>query len=316
MPTNQFLELIVSQVWQVTVLSVVVGWLTKTALKNQPSWSYQLWLLVMAKAITPPLWASHCGVFSWLFQRMSGVTAWVVQASFGSVVSSEMIAYGLLAIWFVGCAASLGIICTKWLRIQKRITSVSVPTSDAMQETLTRLACELGIPRRVKLVLTSEPVGPAVIGVWKPMIVMPADLVHGKSIEELEPILAHELLHVKRGDTWVAMLETFVRSVWWFHPQVQRAADAMSQAGELCCDQDVLTTLTYSPRRYADSLVQVIEAKCRLQPLIGQPGIRREQVTRKRLERIMTWDQTKPRWSLRMLVLILAMLVVLPGRPL
>ena len=315
MPKDQILELLVSQVWQVTILSVVVGWLTKTVLKNHPSWSYQLWLLVMVKSITPPIWASHCGVFSWLFQRLSSVTTMALQTSFGAVVSSDTIAYGLLGVWFVGCAVSLGITCAKWSRIQRRITAVTIAASDAMDETLERLACELGISRRVQFVLTSEPVGPAVIGVWKPMIVMPADLVEGKSIEEVEPILAHELLHVKRGDTWVALLETLVRSVWWFHPQIQRSADAMSQAGELCCDQDVLTTLTYSPRRYADSLVQVIEAKCRLQPLLGQPGIRREQVTRKRLERIMTWDQTKPRVSVRVFVLILAVLIVLPGRP-
>ena len=55
--SDQLLELLVGQVWQVTILAVVVGWLTKTVLRNFPEWSYQLWLVVMVKCVTPPIWS-------------------------------------------------------------------------------------------------------------------------------------------------------------------------------------------------------------------------------------------------------------------
>ena len=311
---NELIELLVGQLWQVTILAVVVGWLTRTVLRNHPEWSYQLWLVVMVKCVTPPIWSSHCGVFSWLFQRLSAVTSSSLQAVFGNMIDTTHLATALIAIWFGGVVVSLLASVRKWQLIQGRITKHEVTAPLALQQLTKRLASELGIRRKVQLVVSSEPIGPAVIGVWKPMLILPEALLRERSEESIEPILAHELLHVQRGDTWVAILETVVRSVWWFHPQIQRAADAMSQAGELCCDQDVLSSLSFSPRRYADSLLQVLEVRCRLQPLISQPGVRQEQVTRSRLKRIMTWDQKRSPLLLRVLSLLLILLLILPGR--
>ena len=314
METSNLFELIVGQIWQVTILCVTAKWLTTTVLKSRPTWSYLAWLVVMLKCVTPPVWASHCGVFSWFFQRISGATTAIVREMLGSSVTTDDVATCILVVWGTGAIVSLGLTARRWSLLQRRILASKIEAEPELQDCVTQLACHLGIRARIRLVLSTEPVGPAVVGVWRPMLVMPGELLRGKSATELEPMLAHELVHVKRGDTWVAMLETAVRSIWWFHPQVHRAADALSQTGELCCDQDVLTELTYPARRYADSLIQVIEARCRLQPLLGQPGIRQEQVTRNRLERIMTWDRAMPRQRFRLLVLLLALMVVLPGR--
>jgi len=311
---SELIELLVGQLWQVTILAVVVGWLTKTVLRDYPEWSYQLWLVVMVKCVTPPIWASHCGVFSWLFQRLSGITSSSLHAVFGNVINTTHLATALIVIWLGGVIVSIFVTMRKWKLIQSRIEKFEVTSPQELQQLTKRLASELGIRQNVRLVVSSEPIGPAVIGVWSPMLILPEALLKEESEESIEPILAHELLHVQRGDTWVAILETVVRAVWWFHPQIQRAADSMSQAGELCCDQDVLSSLPFSPRRYADSLLQVLEVRCRLQPLITQPGVRQEQVTRSRLKRIMTWDQKRSPFSLRMLSLLLILLLILPGR--
>lgn len=311
---SELIELLVGQIWQVTILAVVVGWLTKTVLRNHPEWSYQLWVVVMIKCVTPPIWSSHCGVFSWLFQRLSTVTWLGLQAVFGNGINTTHIAMTLIAVWFGGAILSLLVTMRRWQLIQQRVARSEFLVPGHLQQLTKRLARELGIRRRVRLVVSSDPIGPAVVGVWKPILILPEALLREQSEESIEPILAHELLHVHRGDTWVAILETVVRAVWWFHPQIQRAADSMSQAGELCCDQDVLSNLSFSPRRYADSLLQVLEVRCRLQPLIGQPGVRQAQVTRSRLKRIMTWNQKKSPIALRMLSLLLILLLILPGR--
>lgn len=316
MAANQLLELMVGQLWQVTILCVIAGWLSKTILRNQPVLAYQLWIIVMFKSVTPPLWASHCGVFSWLFQGLTTASAAAVKFGFGSSLTQEQVVFGLVAVWGAGAVLSLVSVGVKWIRIKHRIESSAIEPPSEVQNRITKLASRLGIRRKVRFVLTSEPIGPAVVGVRKPLIVLPEAVLGGKFANEIEPILAHELLHVKRGDTLVALLETLVRAVWWFHPSVHQAADAMSQSGELCCDQDVLDELSYNPRQYADSLIHVIEARSQLQPLLGQPGVRQEQVTRTRLRRIMTWDYVRPSWPLRLGLLLLSILIVLPGRSL
>lgn len=315
MNSYEILELAFGQLWQVTILCVVAGWISRTLLFNRPVLSYQLWLVVLLKCVTPPLWASHCGVFSWCFQNVSNLSTAFAERVSGSTIGLDQLIVCLLAVWIAGFAFSLLRVYGTWIVLQKRIRSAALVPSEEIQQRVSQLIERLGIRQNVELVMTAEPIGPAVIGMWQPILVLPAELSQSKSVEELEPILAHELLHVRRGDTAVAILETVVRALWWFHPAVHRAADATSQAGELCCDGDVLGELMYKPRRYADSLLDVVEAKCRLQPVVAMPGIRDEQVTKERLRRIMVFKHSKPRALLRAGLLILALLVFLPGRP-
>ena len=54
---------------------------------------------------------------------------------------------------------------------------------------------------------------PAVFGVWRPTVLLPLDLVRSMPLEALRPILAHELIHVRRGDLVAAMDVQVVRLV-------------------------------------------------------------------------------------------------------
>lgn len=316
MSTSQLFAMMTGQVWQVTILCVVARWLSKTVLRNQPALAYQLWILVMLKSVTPPLWASHCGVFSWLFHELTAACVAGLEIGLRTPVTLEHLALVAGAVWMAGMLASLVSVGVKWMRIKEQLRSNAIDTPASIHDLTTKLASHLGIRRTIEIVMTSKPIGPAVVGTWRPLIVLPEAILSGRSAADIEPILSHELMHVKRGDTAVALLETFVRAIWWFHPAVLQAADAMSQVGELCCDKDVLDKLQYAPRRYANSLIHVIESKSQLLPLVGQPGIRQQQVTRDRLKRIMTMDTARPRWQLHLGLLLLGILVILPGRSL
>ena len=66
-PTSEELvALIWSQLWQVTVLIVAVALLARLFFRNKPHMAYLLWMLVVVKCITPPLWSSPTGLFSWI----------------------------------------------------------------------------------------------------------------------------------------------------------------------------------------------------------------------------------------------------------
>ena len=55
-----------SQVWQVTLLAIVVALLVRWLAKDRPHLAHVLWLLVLLKCITPPVWSSPGGLFCWL----------------------------------------------------------------------------------------------------------------------------------------------------------------------------------------------------------------------------------------------------------
>lgn len=314
MHAETLLEMMIGQVWQVTILCVIMGWLSKSSLRSYSTLCYYLSLVVLVKCITPPIWASHCGVFSWLFQHISDASASQMTSIFGTEVSSDQVVVWLTAIWLTGFVGSLARVAITWALLQRRIAAGLVDPSPELQHRLSLLTRQLKIRTHVKLAVTRHSVGPAVIGYFRPILVLPFELVQSKSLDELEPILAHELLHIRRGDTAVAFLETVVRSFWWFHPQVQSTANMVSEMGEFCCDRDVLDQLKYKPRRYADALIAVLETRFQLQPLLGQPGIRRSQVTRERLRCVMKDKPKEARWTLKLGLLVLAGLMILPGR--
>lgn len=186
-----------------------------------------------------------------------------------------------------------------------------------MEETFAGLANRLGIRKRIGLLVTSSRIGPAVIGIWKPLILLPAAVVQGKTAKELEPILAHELVHVRRGDLWVGLAQVLSQSLWWFHPLVWLANRFLTRDAERCCDEEVIAELRCSPAQYARSLLNVLELKRTLQPVPAFPGVRPVDITTRRLERIMKLGQGShkrtPWWCSLLMVLVAAM--VLPGAP-
>ena len=56
-PSN-LAELAWTQLWQVTLLAVVVAAVVHLAARARPHLAYLLWMLVIVKCLTPPLWSS------------------------------------------------------------------------------------------------------------------------------------------------------------------------------------------------------------------------------------------------------------------
>jgi hypothetical protein len=132
---------------------------------------------------------------------------------------------------------------------------------------------------------------------------------------ELEPILAHELIHVRRGDLWLGFLQLLASSLWWFHPLVRLAMQRAMAEAERCCDEAVIALLRCDPASYARCLIDVLAKKQELMAAPAFPGVRPLDVTVTRLERIMKLGhgcRTRTPWWC-WVVMGTAALVTLPG---
>lgn len=98
--------------------------------------------------------------------------------------------------------------------------------------------------------------GPAVIGFWQPRIVLPRDFEARWSPAERELVLAHEQVHLERGDTRVNAVATFLRALNWFNPLIHYAAGRMRIDQELACDAAVLARFPQARRRYAEAMLK------------------------------------------------------------
>src|SRR4029077_1211889 len=105
--------------------------------------------------------------------------------------------------------------------------------------------------------------------------------------EDIEPLLAHELIHVRRRDSTTGLLQMIVQCLWWFHPLVWWANRKIIEERERCCDEAVIAALGCRPGRYARSLLAVLEWKSQARWPASVPGIRDFEVNRRRLEHLM-----------------------------
>lgn len=101
----------------------------------------------------------------------------------------------------------------------------------------------------------SSTVGPAVLGLLRPRIVLPADFSERFSTEQQALILAHERSHLRGGDLFANALATLLRSIYWFNPLMHVAARRMRHDHELASDAEVLRGHPNARRRYADTLL-------------------------------------------------------------
>lgn len=101
----------------------------------------------------------------------------------------------------------------------------------------------------------TDAIGPVVIGVFAPRIVVPSDFEQRYDEEQRTLVLAHERCHLRRGDLPVNLLACALRCTFWFHPLVHLAAARLRQDQELACDASVLAHHPRARRAYATALL-------------------------------------------------------------
>ncbi|MEO6925082.1 MAG: M56 family metallopeptidase [Rhodanobacter sp.] len=153
---------------------------------------------------------------------------------------------------------------------------------------------------------TRTDVGPALVGVWRPCIVLPGDFEQRYDAIEQRLILAHESMHARRGDGWWCLLARVVAALFWFHPLAWWALSALRHDQELACDAAVLREHGAQRRSYANAMLKTQSAAFALP--VGCPWSPRHPVT----ERIEMLKNPLPR-PLRRLAGLASLVVLLTG---
>lgn len=117
------------------------------------------------------------------------------------------------------------------------------------------IALAIVAQRRFEEVARTGRTGPALIGVFTPRIVMPAD-DGSYTPEERNLIRAHERTHIARKDPAWRALSTACQCLFWFNPMVHVAAAVMRLDQELACDAAVLRARKGAKAAYGRALLK------------------------------------------------------------
>jgi len=136
-------------------------------------------------------------------------------------------------------------------------------------------------------------VGPALVGLWRPIVVVPADFDDRYAPEERELILTHERTHASRRDPLANAAGAALRCLNWFNPLIHIGERLMRADQELACDAGVMRRHPNARRSYANAMLKT-QLSANAAPLACQ-----WQSTHPLKERIMSLNQTTP-YALRM----------------
>ena len=124
-----------------------------------------------------------------------------------------------------------------------RLVALSVRTARASEsrevEALARARRRVGVRRSIDIARAALPEAPAVLRIFRPLVVLPMSGCDELSDAELEALLCHECAHVARHDNLIARIESFISALFWFHPLIWIAQRITVIERERACDEVV-----------------------------------------------------------------------------
>jgi beta-lactamase regulating signal transducer with metallopeptidase domain/peptidoglycan/xylan/chitin deacetylase (PgdA/CDA1 family) len=167
----------------------------------------------------------------------------------------------LVYLWLLGVAGfTLRLAGGVWQLQILRKRRTSAPEAP-WQEKFTELCARLEITQPVRLLRSKLVETPIAVGWLKPVILIPASVFLQIDARELETIIAHELVHIRRRDYLVNFAQSLVEILFFYHPCGWWISAQIRREREFVCDDIVTRTLESDRVIYAQALANLEELR-------------------------------------------------------
>jgi bla regulator protein blaR1 len=168
------------------------------------------------------------------------------------IVSVWMIGFIIFSLRFLG-----GLIYIQRLR------SIGLnPIDDSWMLRIQGLGNKMNVKHRVQIFESLQVKVPIAIGYLKPMILLPIGMISNLPYEQVESIIVHELAHIKRYDFVINLFQSFIETIFFYHPLVWFISASINSERENCCD-DIAINICGDSLAYSKALynLQQIQSK-------------------------------------------------------
>ena len=281
-----------AHLWQSTLFPLAVGLLTLALRKNGAHTRYWMWFTASCKFLIPFSVLTALGSHLHLGWRTPAPTRFFplveefARPFYPAAAPPPPIApiaaplSALDPVWILGAIWALGVLAVGayWLVRWRRIQS-AVKNSQSM-------LVDSPIPVRS----SSSMIEPGVVGIFRPVVLLPDGIKDRLSSEQFQAIMTHELCHVRRHDNLTATIHMLVEAVFWFHPLVWWIGRQLLVERERACDEAVMAT-NGDAQVYAEGILAVCKHYLE-SPLVCAAGVAGADL-KKRIERIMAGSVTR-----------------------
>ena len=261
--------------------------------QRSPTLAHLLWVLVLAKLVTPPIFSVPIVSFPNISAQTASTPIQGTEALFDietdlaivgshafvearpaaqpTISNGSLIAFsrtGALALWISGGLFVLFRSLKSVFRFNRRLRIACRRVDPVVQRLATEAAEQMGLRSSPEIYSVPAEITPLVWWIGgRAKVVIPEEIEQQLQPHEIKWILAHELAHIKRCDHLVRWLEWLACVVFWWNPIAWWARRCLRANEELCCDAMVLNALHPDPQRYGLLLLHIVE-------LLTSSGIR------------------------------------------
>lgn len=161
-------------------------------------------------------------------------------------------------LWFAGVVLLSLRTAGGFFAIERMRRRESKPVSALLLEKCRSLQRRLRLDRVVQFCECRRLDAPAVIGWFRPVVLLPLTALTGLSDEQLEAVIAHELAHIRRFDSFVNLFQIAAETLLFYHPAVWWVSKRTRDERENCCD-DVAISVCGDAVGYARALTLMEE---------------------------------------------------------
>ena len=254
--------------------------------RRRPAAVHALWLLVLLKLVTPPLWqipvdwpapppdrspAAPAGYADledaevFYVDEVEAETAATpapgatpapaaTPADWVNVIAG---AAGLA--WVAGSAVFLSL--TAWRSLQfRRLLRLAEPAPHAVARRVGEIARRFEVRAVPDVCFVPGAVCPMLFALGgRGRLLLPRGLWERLDERERDTLVAHELAHLRRGDHRVRLVEVAATVLYWWNPVLWWARRELREAEEQCCDAWVVWSMPAAARHYMSAIVEAVD---------------------------------------------------------
>jgi len=248
---------LLDHLWQSTLFALPLGALTLLLRRHAAAVRFWLWFAASVKFLVPFSVLMALGAVLALpgvSVLPDGPTLEVLQdtaAPFTNAPAASIVPDGTtnwimlpIAIWAAGTFLALLVWGMRWWKLR------------ALVRAARPLTIPMAIAAPLPVLTSSVPIEPGLIGIFRPVLMLPQGIQARLNAREMDAILAHELCHFRRRDNLTAAIHMLVESLFWFHPLVWWLGRRLVNERERACDEAALAAGN-DPRVFAEGILKV-----------------------------------------------------------
>jgi bla regulator protein blaR1 len=274
-------------------------------------WRYALWLpmvlVLLAPVLPPSRWSAENGFNreSLVMQAALRLAEQSLPVGLNGAADRARLAIislpeqtSVWAVWLLGTTVTLAVAGTGYWRAWRRIRRGARPADPEVMAAASEGTAQVGLAYLPRVIASDGVDSPAVAGLFRPTLLLPAEFPSGLTEVQMRLILLHELTHLRRFDLPLNWLLCVLQALHWFNPLLWYAFSRLRSDREAACDAQVLSSEGVDRRAdYGHALLKLASATPRSRLDLAFGGAFEHAGLRFRLLALTRHRRSHPAWS-------------------